>query len=420
MNDRPAPKARTELGLQSRSALLFRYMIPSSGKISIPQAPLRSGPWLMVLALMVLALLASASKTGAQEFVETVSARSEEGIIEGSLDWANGILTVFGEGAAPAAITNAAQRRLAGFTAAREKAYRNLAEIAGEVPVDSRTKVSTVALADADLSMKLEALIKASRVDLGSRQERNGRYRLALKLHLRGRFSDTVLPDSGLALPHPGELPAADSLFLFAPPEDCTGLVVDARGTGLKPCLAPRIIDTSGRVIYSAGHAGRFCAVNDGVAGYESDLQRAATSPRVGGARGRPFFLEAEGVSGPFSGDVLISRDNGTRVLMADVEAGFLSQCGVVFLLGPKPEPLPFVPGPDTTHVDTAITATDSAGLDSVFTDSGLTNSAAADPYDLQLYRLLRTGPPLPPLADTLGYHDFDELFREAGRSDDE
>ena len=416
MNDRPAPKARTELGLQSRSALLFRYMIPSSGKISMPPAPLRSGPWLMVLAL-----LASASKTGAQEFVETVSARSEERMIEGSLDWANGILTVFGEAAVPADITNAAQRRLAGFTAAKETAYRNLAGIAVEVSIDSRTKVRMAALADADLSMKLEALIKASRVDLDSRQERDGLYRLALKLHLRGRFSDAVLPDPGLALPHPGELPEADSLFLFAPPEDCTGLVVDARGTGLKPCLAPRIIDASGRVIYSAGHAGRNCAVYDGVAGYESDLQRAATSPRVGGARGRPFVLEGEGVSGPFSGDVLVSHDNGTRVLMADVEAGFLSRCGVVFVLGPKPEPLPFVQVPDTTRIDTAITAaTDSTGLDSAFTDSALPDSAAADPYDLQLYRLLGTGPPLPPLADTLGYDGFDEIFREAGRSDGE
>ena len=396
-------------------------MIPSSGKIpTTPALPLRNSSWLMVVSL-----LACAWTVSAQQYTETVSAMSDGRVVKGRIDWTNGTLTVFGEAAAPADATNAARRRLAGFRAARETAYRNLVGIAREVPLDSRTRVGTAALAD-DMRMKLEALIEAARVDLDSRQERAGLFRLALKLELRGRFSAAVLPDASVALPPPGELPSADSLLLFTRSELYTGLVVDARGTGLSPCLAPRIVDASGRVIYSAAHAGRNCAVYDGVAGYEKDLQRAARSPRLGGARARPLVVEAEEAAGRFKGDVQVSRDAGTRVLMADIEGDFLSQCGVVFVLGPKPEPPPFVLVPDTAHQDTAITAAaDSAGLDSAYsdralTDSTLTDSAAADPYDLQLYRLLGTGPPLPPLADTLGYGDFDELFREAGSGDGE
>ena len=384
-----------------------------------PVLPLRSSSWIMVLLL-----LAGPWTAASQQYTETVSAMSDGRVIEGGLDWTNGTLTVFGEAKAPADATDAAQRRLAGFRAARETAYRNLAGLAREVTVDSRTKVGMAALADDDVRATLEALIEAARVDLDSRRERAGLYRLALKLELRGRFSAAVLPDASVALPPPGELPAADSLLLFTPSEAYTGLVVDARGTGLKPCLAPRIVDASGRVIYSAGHTGRNCAVYDGVAGYERDLQRAATSPRVGGPRARPLIVEAEAASGMFKGDVLVSRDLGTRVLMADVEGGFLSQCGVAFVLGPKPDPLPFLLIPDTTHADTGITAcldtavtaaVDSAGLDPAFTDS-----AAAGPYDLRLYRLLGTGPPLPPSADTLGFGDFDELFREAVSGDGE
>ena len=407
-------------------------MIPSSGKVPTPPAlPLRSSSWLLVVSLLACAWTASA-----RQYTETVSAMSEGRVIEGSIDWTNGTLTVFGEAAVPAHAGNAARRRLAGFRAARETAYRNLAGIAREVPLDSRTKVGTAALAADGVRMKLEALIAAARVDLDSRQERAGLYRLALKLELRGRFSAAVLPDASVPLPPPGELPAADSLLLFTRSESYTGLVVDARGTGLSPCLAPRIADASGRVVYSAAHAGRNCAVYDGVAGYENDLQRAATSPRVGGPRARPLVVEAEQTSGMFKGDVLVSRDLGTRVLMADIEGDFLSQCGVVFVLGPKPEPLPFPLNPDTTHADTAVAVvTDLAGLDSAFadsalmnaaltdsalTDSALADSAAADPYDSQIYRLLGTGPPLPPPADTLGYGDFDELFREAGSGDRE
>ena len=419
-------------------------MIPSSGKISTPPAlPLRSSSWLMAVSL-----LACAWTVSARQYTETLSAMSDGRVIKGRIDWTNGTLTVFGEAAAPADATNPARRRLAGFRAARETARRNLAGIAREVPLDSRTKVGTAALADDGVRMELEALIEAARVDLDSRQERAGLYRLALKLELRGRFSAAVLADASVALPPPGEVPAADSLLLFTRSEPYTGLVVDARGTGMSPCLAPRIVDASGRVIYSAAHAGRNCAVYDGVAGYERDLQRAAKSPGLGGARARPLVVEAEEASGTFKGDVQVSRDAGTRILMADIEGDFLSQCGVVFVLGPKPEPMPFVLIPDTTGADTATAAAaDSAGLDSAFTDSSftaaltdsilkdsalmdsaltdsaltdsaLTDSAAADPYDLQLYRLLGTGPPLPPLADSLGYGDFDELFREAGSGD--
>ena len=385
---------------------------------------------------MVVSLLACVWTVSAQQYTETVSATSEGRVIKGRIDWTSGTLTVFGEAAAPADDTDPARRRLAGFRAARETAYRNLAGIAWEVPLDSRTKVGTAALADDHVRMKLEALIEAARVDLDSRQERAGLYRLALKLELRGRFSAAVLPDASAARPPPGELPSADSLLLFTQSEAYTGLVVDARGTGLKPCLAPRIVDASGRLIYSAGHAGRNCAVYDGVAAYGRNLQRAARSNRIGGARARPLVVEAEEASGMLKGDVQVSRDAGTRVLMADIEGKFLSQCGVVFVLGPKPEALPFVLTPAPTNVDTPITAAgDSAGLDSAYTDlaptessltdsaltdSALTDSAAADPYDIQLYRLLGTGPPLPPPADTLGYGDFDELFREAGSGDSE
>ena len=411
MNDRPALEARTELGLQSRSALFFHSMIPSFGRNSTPQGLLVPGrPWLMVLAL-----LACSWTAGAREYSETLSARSEGRRIEGSLDWTNGILTVSGEAAAPAGLTDPARRRLAGFTAARETAYRNLAVIAGEVPVGADTRVKGATLADKRLAVKLDGLVKAARVDLRSRRERDGLFRLALKLNLRGRFSDAVLPDSTLELLPPGELPAADSLLLFTTQETSyTGLVVDARGTGLKPCMAPRIIDASGRVIFSVRHAGRNCSVYDGVAGYENDLRRAAKSSRVGGPRARPLIIEADGSSGSLSGDATVSRDLGTRVLMAALESDFLSQCGVVFVLGPKPEP-PFVLVRDPPRLDTGITAaTDSVQVDSVAVDS------APDPYDLHLYRLLGTDPPLPPLADTVGFFDFDELFREAGRGDGE
>ena len=107
----------------------------------------------------------------------------------------------------------------------------------------------------------------------------------------------------------------------------------------MRPSLSPRIVDDSGRVIYAADHVERDYAVRTGVVGYERDLQRATGSDRVGGAGANPFVVEATGVAGPYDGDVVVTRDMGTRIRMADMEGAFLGQCRVVFVVGPRPAP---------------------------------------------------------------------------------
>ena len=247
---------------------------------------------------------------------------------------------------APPEVTNQVQARLLGFRAAKVVAYRNLLEVVGEVQIDGQTTVSMAMVSDDSIRTRVEGIVSGARVLPGSRGQVGDVYRIALELELLGDLADTVLPtpdDDGMSpedkLP-PSELPESDSLLVFFSPEPFTGLIVDARGLNLSPSMSPRIIDTADRLIFGAEHVDRDYAVRMGIVGYDKDINRAATSDRLGGRDANPLIVTAVDVSGLYNSDVVIDRDSGVRVKMADMESGFLSQCRVLFLVGPTPTPL--------------------------------------------------------------------------------
>ena len=371
MNDRPALLVRTELGLQIHSAnflatamtfhrTAFTITSTTSTKL-IPR-------YCFSLFAATLSVLLLAGSGRADDLVETLVAETtDQQMIEGAMDWTNRLLTVYGEGLAPDHIENSAQRRLLGLRAAKVAAMRNLLELVGHVQVDARTTVSMAMIASDSIRTQVSGILQGARVVMGSQQEKDGLYRLAVRIELRDEFAETVLAPSvpGANAAHrlpPASLPASDSLLVFIPPEPYTGLIVDARGLDLRPSMAPRIVDEEGRLIYSAQLPDRHYATQMGVVGYQRDIDRALSSDRLGGEKSHPFVVRATGVTGTYGTDAVIGREEGIRVRMADTEGDFLSQCRVVFVLGPLPDPV------DTSFSDSIDTYL--GQLDSIWADS--------------------------------------------------
>jgi hypothetical protein len=323
-----------------------------------------------MLAFLI-ALAASGGLAGllhAQDVLEPLALEtSTEQRIEGSVDWTNQLLTVYGEGIAPEDITSPARRRLMGFRAAKVEARRNLLEMVGEVHVDAHTKVSMAMVQSDDVRSRITGIVKGARVVPGSQSETDGLYRIALQIDLRHEFAEAVLPDH--ARPQDMELlpvaadSLADSLRVYTPPDPYTGLLVDARGLDLQPSMAPRVLTASGREIYNAGFVDRQYATQMGLVGYDKDMDRAKKSDRLGGEKAHPLIVKAQSVSGPLNGDAVIDDEEGVWVRMADSKQNFLSQCRVVFLLGPEPVVL------DSTLVDSLYI--DSTYVDSTYLEGG-------------------------------------------------
>ena len=310
-------------------------------------APHVQTPILPLITFLLPLTAAAAAGAASLAVVETLAVRSATGErLQGRLDWTAGTLTVTGE-APPGEDASPARQRLAGFRAARTAALSGLLDAVAGVRVDARTTVGAAMAAGDPVQRQVRELARNARVVPGSRREEEDLCRLDVRLPLLGDLSRAVLPpasDPLVSLP-PADLPERDSLIVFLPGGPYTGLVVDARGTGLRASLAPRIVDDRGRVIYAAGHVDRRLAVREGLAGWERDLRRAILGERVRGEPAHPFLVEAAGASGRYRTEAVIRAEDGTRVQMADLHGDFLSRGGVVFVVGPRPPPQPLAAG---------------------------------------------------------------------------
>ncbi len=281
------------------------------------------------------------SGSTANRVVETITTQTPQGeFFEGQLDWTDGVLIVTGEGVAPEGVTNPVQQRLLGFRAAKVTAYRKLLEVVGGVQVDARTTVSMSMVASDTIRATVEGLVRGATVVPGSRRQEEGLYLLDLQLRLLDGLTQAVLSDSIAGDDAiPAELPVADSVIVFVPTQPFSGLIIDARGTSLQPSLSPKIIDETGRVIYSAAHVDRQYALRKGVVGYVRDLPAAVINDRIGGEHSNPKVVAALRADGLYNSDAVVTRDAGTRIKMADSEGDFLGECRVIFVVGPKAEP---------------------------------------------------------------------------------
>lgn len=107
-----------------------------------------------------------------------------------------------------------------------------------------------------------------------------------------------------------------------------TGLVIDARNTGFRPCLRPEIYGRQ-QMIFPGNYVDRFEAVKKGYVRYYRKIDLAQRSPRVGSL---PFTIKA---SGTYKGKRSLKIDPETyQTLKAYVDAAapFMAECKVVIV----------------------------------------------------------------------------------------
>jgi len=107
-----------------------------------------------------------------------------------------------------------------------------------------------------------------------------------------------------------------------------SGLVIDARRTGFRPCLKPRVF-AEGKQVYPGKKVDRRAAVRRGYVRYYRDVGRAQQSARVGKL---PYTIKAEG-----TGKGRRSLEIGSQAYRALMDAGdapgsFLAGCRVVIV----------------------------------------------------------------------------------------
>ncbi len=246
----------------------------------------------------------------------------------GAINWQDQIIRSTGIGAPNPKMPLAAQRAGA-IEAAKRVALRNLLETVKGMAINSETTVENAMIASDVINTQVSGVVRNFKI-VDTRYMSTGDVEVDVEIPLSGVLYDALMPHQVSGPMMPGQNFPIDPSFLPQQSGVFTGLIIDARGSGLRPAMAPRIIDEQGNEVYGSGYVSRDYAVQIGVVGYEKDINRARTDERV---KDNPMVVKGLKASGANRTDIVISNSDAQRVLAAAKNLNFMEQCKVMFIL---------------------------------------------------------------------------------------
>lgn len=251
----------------------------------------------------------------------------------GSINWTSGIITATGSGKpAENEVANSPDLEAKIFSAAMENAGQNLFEIVKKIRINSIKRVENLFFGDSDILIKAREMVYATReVEKKRKTGPDGVLEVHLRFQFYGGFAQLVLPQeikqvesitkvlSGKKVPSEGP---AQEIF--------SGLVVDARGIGARPAMAPMILDENGQVVYGAAFVSREYAIQNGMSGYVTDIGAAERETRIGYY---PLTVKGLKTEGPGRCDIVISNSDAAKLRKSSENLLFLKECRVVIVL---------------------------------------------------------------------------------------
>lgn len=276
----------------------------------------------------------------------------------GRVKWDDGYIEVVARGAAdPALARNRSHAEVLALKTARYRAYEKLLEIVNGVRLDAYTRLKKELLADGGLDARVRGMVRGARIidqKLFNSSDGSVVAEVRLGLHLAGpsgltaaalaaarkkaahrpqakRFKPQAEPTIKPA-PAKKPEPAVKKPAPVKPAaEGITGLVIVAEKLGARPAMFPRILESSsGREVYGPDLVDRGEAMQSGVVGYATSVQKARANPRVGAS---PMVVKAIRAEGMNKANLVVSYQDAVRIFAADVRGDFLRRCRVVVVI---------------------------------------------------------------------------------------
>jgi hypothetical protein len=265
-----------------------------------------------------LVLLAAHFCVWAQGVTETVGQT-------GLVNWSSQIVQSTGIGAANPNLPPTAQRAGA-ILSAKLDALRNLLGTVQGVSLTSETTVRNFMLENDVINTRVRGIVRGYTV-VDTKYMSSGDIEVVIEVPLTGVLSDAVLPSfmgQNVTSAYSTAAPSTQTNSAY------TGLIIDARGLGVRPAMAPKILDENDEEIYGSRYVSREWAVKIGMVGYDKDAVQAKNNDRV---TNNPMVVKAIKVSGPNKADVVVSNDSAQAIRDAAKAQNFLDKCKVMFIV---------------------------------------------------------------------------------------
>ncbi|MDT8445349.1 MAG: hypothetical protein RRB13_00465 [bacterium] len=288
------------------------------------------------------ALMAESACSGAGCLPQPIQDSCTVNTVSGCIDWEKGIVYSTGMGVPNEKFTSAAQKRYSAYQAARVVAQRNLLAMIEDINITSEQTVKMGMLENDTINVQIQGTIKHVSEVGKPKVASDGSTYVTMQMHLRDILSilqknegfelmDQEIPSSpdlrgkGQTLEGTGEVSyGGNSSTVY------TGLIIDARGTGVKPAMSPKVVSQEGREIYGSAKVDREFALEYGVVGYVKSLEQAQNSERV---QGNPLYIKASLLGTKKQSDLKISEEDAHLLMELELSQAFLREGRVMIVL---------------------------------------------------------------------------------------
>lgn len=295
---------------------------------------------LWMLAVVVMAVVIGNS------FAQTVNQQIGS---NGTVDWSNQIIRSTGIGSPNPNMPETAQRAGA-IDAAKKAALRNLLETVKGMTLDAETTVRNFMVENDVINTRVSGVVRNFTV-VDTKYMSTGDIEVTVEMPISGALADALLPQQmgGMTLgpvsgavcpccgqPWPAGRPVPANVNLNQPAAQTstggayTGLIIDCKGLGIRPAMAPKVIDEAGQELYGSKFVSRDWAVQIGMVGYDKDVNRARSNDRV---TANPLIVKAIKSAGPNKADIVVSTASATAIRNAASTQNFLDKCKVMFIV---------------------------------------------------------------------------------------
>jgi hypothetical protein len=240
------------------------------------------------------------------------------------LDWKRSTLEVTGTAEiTPGESGNAVRWQYEANLAAQRRATETFIRAMELVRVDAYNTARAVLLEEQGRNEQIYRYISGHKKRQVSYTDREVTIKSVLPLFGQDGFA-SLLVSAGL---DSGSFPEHDE-YVFSGP--FTGLVVDARGLGRVPAIAPRILDEDHRLIYSKDYVNQASFARHGAVQYTSDPRYRGLEDRVGK---NPLRLVALADEKTIETDITISNAESKTLLQNSSSRESLARGNVIIIV---------------------------------------------------------------------------------------
>jgi hypothetical protein len=269
--------------------------------------------WRFVATLIVLVFAGAVIAQEAGEVTE-----GDLKVEHGQVNWTDKTITATGSGAPDLKAPNVAVARLGAERVAKLDALRNILETLKGVRIDSEVTVENEMVTNSKMRTKVQGVARRFKV-LKTKYYSDGGVDLIVQMSLDGQLASTLVESGSKTADLPQKGDAKHS-----------GLIINAKGLKVIPALAPKILDESGKVVYSAEFLAKENLEERGVAAYFKAMDAAKKSKRVGA---NPLVLKALKASKGAKTNVVLSNADAEKLKDPETNLKYLAEGRVILVV---------------------------------------------------------------------------------------